>query len=193
MQTMELERRYLAKSLPEDLAHYPHLELLDIYIPQQVAFPKLRLRQQGNRFEITKKELSDPASRDSSQIIEYNIPLEEEEFRALTAHIEGRRIHKLRYQYEVASAYHCTFDVFLDNLAGLILIDFEFSSLQEMAAFTIPDFCLEEVTQEQFLAGGDLSGKYYVEIASRLATYGYRPLTLPLSATGQADDHPARL
>lgn len=43
-------------------------------------------------------------------------------------------------------------DVFTGKLAGLVLIDFEFDSLDAKASFTPPDFILADVTQEDFIA-----------------------------------------
>ena len=40
----------------------------------------------------------------------------------------------------------------------------------------IPNFCLAEVTQEEFTAGGMLCGKSYEEIEPRLRGFGYSKL-----------------
>jgi len=39
--------------------------------------------------------------------------------------------------------------------------------------FVIPDFCLAEVTHEDFLAGGMLCGKSYSDIEDKLKKFGY--------------------
>ena len=39
--------------------------------------------------------------------------------------------------------------------------------------FKIPDFCLIEVTNEEFLAGGMLCGKNYEDISNELKRFGY--------------------
>jgi CYTH domain-containing protein len=64
-------------------------------------------------------------------------------------------------------------DVFRDALDGLVLVDFEFETEAEKDEFPMPDFCLVEVTQEEFLAGGMLCGKSYDDIASDLSRFGY--------------------
>ena len=45
--------------------------------------------------------------------------------------------------------------------------------MEEMEEFTLPDFCLAEVTQEEFIAGGMLSGKKYSDIEADLSRYDY--------------------
>ena len=50
----------------------------------------------------------------------------------------------------------------------MVVIDFEFTSIEEKDNFRIPDFCLVEVTDEEFLAGGMLCGKYYEDLEENL-------------------------
>lgn len=44
--------------------------------------------------------------------------------------------------------------------------------------FVSPSFCLAEVTQEEFIAGGYLAGKSYADIEKFLKMYHYRPIIL---------------
>jgi hypothetical protein len=71
MTEIELERTYLAKFLPEGLGAYPKKEIKDIYIPESEVHPILRVRQRGDKYEITKKQ---PVSgTDSSEQYEHTI------------------------------------------------------------------------------------------------------------------------
>lgn len=170
---VELERTYLAKSLPPGLESLEKKDLLDIYIPEAHEHPYLRIRKNGEKYEITKKKPIEDGDR--SRQLEQTIPLEEEEFTDL-AKLPGKRIHKLRHYlpYENRTA---EVDVFQDKLAGLVLVDFEFASEAEKEAFPMPDFYLCEVTQETFLAGGYLAGKSFADIAAQLEQFAYKPLT----------------
>ena len=67
-------------------------------------------------------------------------------------------------------------DVFADELKGLVLIDFEFSTENEKSTFKIPDIALADVTQEEFIAGGLLAGKTYNDISSELKRFNYKRL-----------------
>ena len=55
-----------------------------------------------------------------------------------------------------------------------MLVDVEFSSNKEKSDFIMPDFCLADVTQEDFLAGGFLAGKKYSDIQFFLDKYNYK-------------------
>ncbi len=170
MEEIELEKTYLAKYLPEGIFECEKRELLDIYVPEDVEFPRLRIRKKGSKFEITKKI---PLSAgDASAHTEQTIPLDESEFEALSV-VKSKQVHKFRYFYDY-QGHRAEIDVFQDALSGLVLVDFEFKSVEEMKAFKIPDFCLEDVTQEDFIAGGMLCGKTYADIETNLRTFEYQ-------------------
>ena len=57
-------------------------------------------------------------------------------------------------------------------------MDFEFPNEEEKDAFDMPEFCLAEVTQEEFLAGGMVCGKSYEDIADSLNRFGYMKIFL---------------
>ena len=65
-------------------------------------------------------------------------------------------------------------DVFVENLAGLVLIDFEFDSIDEKSNFRMPSMALADVTQEDCIAGGLLAGKKYSDIAPELNRFEYK-------------------
>lgn len=172
---IELEKTYLAKQLPNGLVTCKFKEIIDVYLPKTSPHPKLRLRKNGDKFELTKKEPVN--NEDASRQKEQTIILTEIEFNDLYRHLEGKTIRKLRYFYDY-QGHKAEFDIFQDALAGLVLIDFEFSGLKEKSNFQIPDFCLADVTQELFVAGGMLCGKSYQDIENNLSSFGYRKLFL---------------
>lgn len=171
---IELEKTYLVKKLPENLKDCKFKEIIDVYIPKSSDHPKLRLRKNGDKFEITKKE---PVNNgDASHQEEQTIILTETEFNALNE-LEGKRIHKLRYYFDYNGRI-AEVDVFQDLLKGLILVDFEFTSIEEKDRFEMPDFCLADVTQELFIAGGMICGKSYEDIEDDLDRFDYKKLFL---------------
>ncbi len=170
---IELEKTYLAKFIPDDLGDCEHKEIIDVYVPKESIHPSLRLRKNGNHFEMTKKE---PLKEgDASQQREQTIILTKQEFTTLNNQVEGKRIRKIRYQFKHKNNT-AEIDVFQDTLAGLVLADIEFKNNDDKNNFQIPDFCLAEVTQETFLAGGMLCGKSYGDIESGLDKFGYKKL-----------------
>lgn len=169
MTEIELELTYLVKVLPLDFEKAPSKLVVDIYYPLESDHARLRLRQNGDQFEMTKKIPVDGV--DSSHQHEHTIKLTQTEFAALAA-APGKRVVKRRYFYDY-NGRMAEIDVFQENLQGLVLADFEFETREEQTAFKMPDFCLADVTQDIVVAGGFLAGKKYAEIAPQLAKYNY--------------------
>jgi len=169
---IELEKTYLAKELPTNLKDCKSKEIIDIYIPKSSEHPTLRIRKSGDKYEITKKEPI--VEGDSSRQLEQTIILTEAEFNTLNQ-TDGKRVSKIRYYYEY-NGRMAEIDVFQEDLKGLVLIDFEFETIEEKDAFIMPDFCLADVTQEKFTAGGMICGKTYEDIEDNLKRYKYQKL-----------------
>ncbi|MFH1787487.1 MAG: HD domain-containing protein, partial [archaeon] len=177
---IEIEKTYLVKELPEGLGDCKFIEIIDIYIPKESRHPVLRVRKNSNKFEITKKE---PVEEDVSHQEEQTIILTEKEFNSLMS-LDGKKVHKIRYLYD----YHgrlAEIDVFQGDLKGLVLADFEFDSIEEKDKFEMPDFCLVDITQEEFIAGGMICGKAYEDIEEDLNKYDYKKLDFNISISEQ--------
>ena len=170
---IELERTFLAKYLPEDLENHSSKEMQDSYIPKESRHPILRIRKNGDKFTITRKYPKD--GKDISVMIEETINLSEEEYKSMQQ-IDGKEHQKIRYQYPTKDAKVCEIDVYQGALKGLVLVDFEFDTIEEKDNFSPPDFCLVEVTQEEFIAGGYLCGKSYEDIEQGLQKYNYKKI-----------------
>jgi CYTH domain-containing protein len=169
----ELERTFLVKSLPKDLFLSKSKEIIDIYLPASHDHPVLRLRKNGDKFEMTKKQ---PLDDDASEQEEQTIKLSKHEFEELLK-LPGKKVRKIRYFHEYKQKI-AEFDVFQDSLKGLVLVDFEFDTKEHKAVFAMPEFCLVEVTHEDFIAGGKLCGKGYEDIEERLKMFGYSKLNI---------------
>lgn len=52
---IELERTYLAKYIPDGLKECKSKEIIDLYIPRANVHPKVRVRKNGDIYEMTKK------------------------------------------------------------------------------------------------------------------------------------------
>jgi CYTH domain-containing protein len=171
---IELEKTYLAKKIPEGLDKCKHKEIIDIYVPKQKDHPTIRIRKNGDKYEITKKE--PVKDGDSSKQEEQTIKLRENEFNEFRK-MPGKKTHKIRYYYPYKNLI-AEIDVFKGPLNGLIVVDFEFDSENEKDKFEMPEFCLADVTQEVFLAGGMVCGKNYEDIKEKLESLGYKKLFL---------------
>lgn len=174
MTEIEIETTYLALALPEGLAKAKHRKLVDVYFPAQAVHPQMRIRQQGEDFVLTKK--TQVKADDASMQTEENIVLTQGEFEALRAG-QGKLVAKTRYYVPVGDRI-AEVDVFEGALAGLVLVDVEFTSEETRDAFVKPSFCGADVTQEVFIAGGMLAGKSLADIQTDLDRLGYQPVDL---------------
>lgn len=168
---IELERTFLLRKLPEGLRDSEFKEIIDIYYPKHYDHPVIRLRKNGDKFELTKKE---PMNDDASEQVEHTLFLTPEEFNEFSK-LEGKKVYKKRYYYNYNGRV-AEIDVFQGDLKGLIVVDFEFSSVEEKNSFEIPDFCLVDITQEEFIAGGKICGKNYENVRENLEKFGYSPI-----------------
>lgn len=169
---IELELTYLARSLPTNLKELPSKKIIDRYVAGGSLHSSLRIRMNGDNYELTRKA---PVSRgDASTQSETTIVLNRAEFESLS-HTKSEVVEKTRY-YFAHENKTAEFDVFEGDLSGLVLIDFEFGNEEEKKSFAMPDFCLADVTQEDFVAGGMLAGKSYDDIKEELGRFDYKPL-----------------
>lgn len=170
---IELELSYLAAVIPEGLEGCEKAEIEDIYFPASEPHAKARIRKKGDKHEFTKKVQID--ENDAGQQEEFNTTLTAGEYDAL-AKGDGRKVSKTRY-FLPYGKHIAEVDIFHGSLAGLVIIEFEFNSLEEREAFEMPAFCLVDVTQEDFIAGGVLAGRSYKDIESDLNRFNYRTLS----------------
>ena len=169
---IELERTFLIRYLPEGIGACRKMVVKDVYFPKDAFHPVLRLRMDGSRFMLTKK--TPVKEGDSSVQREQTIELTKSEFDALSK-LEGKVLEKVRYFYDYRDRT-AEIDVFKGALECLVLVDFEFGSKEEKDAFKMPGFCLVDVTQEDFIAGGLLAGKKYEDIKASLEHLEYKKI-----------------
>lgn len=169
----EIELTYLAKELPEGVKNSLAREIIDIYMPTGAEHPVLRIRKNGDKYEITKKEPIN--GNDSSYQLETTIPLTKDEFEEFYGALKGKRTRKIRYYYEDGGTKY-EVDVFMDGMSGLVLVDVEFDSLDAKAKFVQPAWCLADVTQDKVFAGGMLCGKIYADIEPYLEKLSYKKI-----------------
>jgi CYTH domain-containing protein len=131
-----------------------------------VANPQIRLRQRGETYFLTKKYPKDGV--DLSVMIEETISLSEAEYAYFRKNVPGNYLAKTRYKKE-SNGIIIEVDAYQDALSPLILVDFEWTDHMPgdelLAQFKIT----QNVTQINELAGGQLAGKTYEQIAKFIA------------------------
>lgn len=147
---MEIERKYLVKSIPENLKDFPCRIIEQGYLN---TAPVIRIRKDNENYELTYK------SKGLMIREEYNLPLTKEAYGHLLLKIDGCLIKKRRYMIPLKGGLTVELDIFEGKLAPLILAEVEFPDEGSAASFTPPDWFGEDVT---------FSGKYHNSRLSQL-------------------------
>jgi CYTH domain-containing protein len=152
---VERERRWLCREVPRELVIQTEA-ITDLY----VTGGRLRLREarpiDGGtpRLRLSRKADADPQTR-----LITSIYLTEDEFAVLAASLPGARIRKLRHRLRPASGVLLAIDEFQGTHAGLLLLEAELETSEQLAAFAPPAFAGREVTDDPGFTGGHLAQK----------------------------------
>lgn len=134
---MEIERKFLIPSLPDDLSTYDHHHIEQGYL---CTAPVVRIRKEDNLYYMTYK------SKGMMVREEYNLPLTKESYEHLKPKADGIVISKTRYLIPYNDALTIELDVFHDDYEGLWLAEVEFDSEEAANAFQPPAWFGEDVT-----------------------------------------------
>ena len=77
---------------------------------------------------------------------EFELPLQREEYDHLFGKTEGRILQKVRYRIPLDEGYTAELDRFEGELAGLLLVEVEFPSIEAMNAFIPPTWFGKDVS-----------------------------------------------
>lgn len=151
---MEIERKFILKSLPEDLNNYPCLHVEQAYLSID---PVLRVRKQNNEYFLTYK------GKGMMTREEHNFPISEEAYYHLRTKADGNIISKNRHLIPLENPgfkegfpappkdykLMIELDIFDPPFAPLILAEVEFGSKEAANAFVPPQWFGEEVTYNE--------------------------------------------
>ena len=138
---MEIERKYLVNSLPENLEQYPHIEIEQGYL---CTSPTLRIRRMGDAFWLTVKE---KIQTDSSAIhnSEEEFQLTSSTYEQLKQKCVGQTVLKTRYRIPVDNLT-AELDVFHGRHEGLQIVEVEFPDTESADIFLPPLWFGEDVS-----------------------------------------------
>lgn len=156
---IEIEKTFLVKKIPANLPSYKSYQIKQGYISSPPS--PLRIRQKGDKFELTKKIPIKKGDYSSAQ--EINILLTEYEFKKLWPLVE-KYLEKTRYNIPLSNNLIAELDIYKGDLEGLSVVEVEFISQEQMDSFIPPEWFGKDVTQEEFSANSFLAGKKYSEI-----------------------------
>lgn len=137
---MEIERKFIPKYLPENLDTFNHHRIQQGYLS---TAPVVRIRKSDDEYYLTYKGGGMMARE------EYNLPLTEESYNHLLKKADGNIITKTRYLIPLDNHLTAELDVFEDTFHGILLVEVEFSSVEEANSFTPPEWFGEDVTYDK--------------------------------------------
>ena len=130
---MEIERKYLVASLPDDLNRYPHVEIEQAYL---CTSPTLRIRRMGDVHILTVKEkISTASSAIHNREEEFVLP--KDTYNALKSKCDGQPVSKTRYKIPRGD-YTAELEVFHGVHEGLHLVEVEFPDTNAADTFQPP-------------------------------------------------------
>ena len=146
---MEIERKFTLKSLPDNLESYPSHHIEQVYLNYN---PVIRARKQDDEYYLTYKGGGMMARE------EYNLPLDKKSYEHLREKADGNIITKTRYLIPIHDgALTAELDVFEGKFSGMLLVEVEFTSVEQADAFRKPDWFGEDVTHEKMYHNSFLS------------------------------------
>ena len=146
----EIERKFLLGELPERLADRAGEQISQGYLTNGEG-PEIRLRRAGERTLLTVKTGAGEVRE------ELEIELEPELFGTLWPLTAGRRVTKTRLREPLAAGREAEVDVYAENLAGLVVAEVEFSSVEESGGFEPPPWLGREITGDRRYANRELA------------------------------------
>ncbi len=136
---MEIERKFLLKSIPGDLHSHPSHQIEQGYLCVE---PVIRIRREDDMYYLTYKGKGKMARE------EHNLPLNPEAYAHLREKIDGLLIAKTRYLVPIHDGLTAEVDVFSHPHEGLHLAEVEFDSMEAATSFIPPEWFGEDVTED---------------------------------------------
>jgi len=137
---MEIERKYLVKTIPENIDSYPHKEYSQAYLNTD---PVIRIRKEGDEYVLTYK------GKGMITREEYNLPINKDSFNHLLPKCDGFIINKTRYFIDLDDdGLTAEFDIYKDYLRGFITVEVEFETQTACNNFIPPAWFGLEVSKD---------------------------------------------
>ena len=135
----EIERKFLVRKLPEELAKFPHTEISQGYLAIARGGVQVRLRKNGATHSLTYKRGIGNVRE------EREVELTPAQFDALWPATESKRLVKTRYDIPLGNRV-VEIDVYGGRHNGLVVAEVEFDDEESAKNFRPPDWLGEDVT-----------------------------------------------
>lgn len=137
---IEIEKKYFVKNIPFDLSKYKYYNIEQTYISVD---PTIRLRKTDNEFIFTFKGKGD------IQKVEFEYPLNEEQYNRLLNKSETKTIIKQRYVIDIKNGLKAELDIYGGELEGFMNVEVEFSDIDEANSFIPPEWFGEDISLDK--------------------------------------------
>lgn len=147
---MEIERKFLVKTIPDNLSDYNCHEIEQAYLCTK---PVIRVRRDNDDYYLTYKG--------SGKMIreEYNLPLDKASYEHLLSKADGNIITKKRYEIPTKNNLTIELDIFEGIFSGTVIAEVEFSSIEEADSYTPEDWFDSDVTNDSRYHNSNMSRK----------------------------------
>ena len=135
----EIERKFLVRELPADLASCRHSEISQGYLVSLDDGLQVRLRKSGERYSLTYKRGLGSVRE------EREVELTADQFAALWPATEGKRLIKKRYEIPLGDLV-VEIDVYGGRHEGLVVAEVEFDDEESARKFQQPEWLGDDVT-----------------------------------------------
>ncbi|MBD5096637.1 MAG: CYTH domain-containing protein [Lachnospiraceae bacterium] len=165
---MEIEKKYLIKSIPDNLDNYRHYDIEQAYIS---ASPAIRVRKKGVYLDGTLSPTYILTVKGKGLIKreEFELTLEKKEYDNLLKKAEGNVITKCRYLIPLTEGLSLELDIFQGIFKGLVMGEIEFPDEDSAKKYNPPAFIGREVTFDERFHNSVMSTMSEADISDLLA------------------------
>ncbi len=149
---MEIERKFLVKTIPDNLSEYKCRIIEQAYLCTE---PVVRVRKDNDEYYLTDK------GRGLMAREEYNLPLTNESYQHLLAKADGNIITKKRYEIPDGTGKTIELDIFEGVFSGTVVAEVEFETIEEANSYTAPSWFGKDVTNDTAYHNSNMSKKEF--------------------------------
>jgi adenylate cyclase len=149
---MEIERKFLVKTIPDNLSEYKCRIIEQAYLCTE---PVVRARKDNDEYYLTYK------GRGLMAREEYNLPLTNEAYQHLLAKADGNIITKKRYEIPDGTGKTIELDIFEGVFSGTVVAEVEFETIEEANSYTAPSWFGKDVTNDTAYHNSNMSKKEF--------------------------------
>ena len=149
---MEIERKFLVKTIPDNLSEYKCRIIEQAYLCTE---PVVRVRKDNDEYYLTYK------GRGLMAREEYNLPFTNESYQHLLAKADGNIITKKRYEIPDGTGKTIELDIFEGVFSGTVVAEVEFETIEEANSYTAPSWFGKDVTNDTAYHNSNMSKKEF--------------------------------